>query len=340
MIVSRNPLARLVAAWIATALLLAALPPVSANEQSPEAVVRKAAESVLRVRAIVPADARSARTLGTERSGSGVVIDSSGLVLTIGYVILEAMSVTVTTNDGRNIPAEVLAYDYDTGFGLLRPVLPLGLAPLPLGDSKSLAENTPAVVIGAGGFERVMPAVVVSRREFAGYWEYMLDDAIFTSPPYDDWGGAALVGLDGRLLGIGSLFVADARQGERQIPGNMFVPVHLLRPILADLLTDGRSGAPPKPWLGVSTQSAQGRLFITRLTPGGPAEQAGLRQGDLLLRIGDETIGSIADFYRKLWARGAAGVEVPVTVRRDGAEQRIMVKTGDRYQYMQFRRTY
>jgi len=328
------------AAAIVVALALVLPPAARAQANDVDAIIDKAVRSVVGLRVEVPQDARSARTLGTERSGHGVVIDSSGLILTVGYLVLEAMAASAVTQDGRVVPAEIVAYDYETGFGLVRPVLPIDLPALPLGDASKVAEQTPVIVAGHGGRSAAMPAVVVSRREFAGYWEYMLDNAIFTSPPYDNWGGAALIGLDGRLLGIGSLFVGDAMQTPRTVPGNMFVPIDLLKPILADLLTDGRAATQPKPWLGVNTQSAHGALIITNVTPGGPAERAGVRKGDVLTEVAGEQVTTIPQFYRKLWSLGAAGVDVPMQVRRDGQRQSLSVKSGDRYEYLQFKRSY
>lgn len=294
--------------------------------------------AVVGVRAEVPPSARTAGTLGTEREGGGVVIGADGLVLTIGYLILEAVQAEVQLQDGKTVPAEIVAYDYDTGFGLLRPATPLNVAPIELGDSDALPAETQVLVAGPDG---PSGAVVVSRREFAGYWEYLLPNAIFTAPPYRSFGGAALIGSDGRLLGIGSLIVGDARGPGETFPGNMFVPISALKPIIADLRSQGRSAGPAKPWLGLFTQELRGHVFINRVSPDGPAASAGIQEGDIVVAVGGEPVASLAEFYRKIWALGDAGIEVPLTLLKgaDGFRE-VSVKSGDRYDYLKLNPTY
>ena len=296
--------------------------------------------SIVRVDAEIPPDARTARGLGTQRVGSGIVIDNSGLVLTIGYVILEAMSVTVHDSDGQPVAAEVVAYDYDTGFGLLRATRPLGIKPMAMGSSADLSAQDPVVVADFGGLERAIPAMVVSRREFSGYWEYLLDRAIFTSPPHPNWGGAALIGPEGQLLGVGSLFVNNAKAKDEQLPGNMFVPIDLLKPIFAELLTEGRSSGPVKPWLGMFSAEHQGKVVITWVAPYGPASKAGVEPGDRLLSVQDNKVSNVPDFYRYLWKLGEAGVEVPLKLSRKGEPMDIVVKSADRYDFLHMKRSY
>jgi len=312
-------------------LLLSAGRPVSAANPL---------EAVVGVRATVPSDARTADTLGTERQGSGVVIDDDGLVLTIGYLIMESDTVELSLADGRTIPAEVAAYDYDSGFGLLRPLARLGTAPAVLGESGTLEERTPVLVASFGGGAATTAAFVVSRREFAGYWEYLLDDAIFTTPPHSEFGGAALFDRHGTLLGIGSLIVGDAAGGSDPLPGNMFVPIDILKPILSDLVAHGRAAAPSRPWLGVYTEEHRGRLFVRRVAPEGPAARAGLAENDLIVAVAGAAVGGQADFYRKLWALGEAGIAVPLTLLRQGGLTEITVTSGNRYNYLKLNRTY
>jgi S1-C subfamily serine protease len=297
-------------------------------------------ESVVGVEARVPSDARTASSLGTRREGSGVVIDDKGLVLTIGYLILEAESTEIVLPGDRRIPAEMVAYDYESGFGLLRALGRLDLDPVELGDSSALAADSQTLVASFGYAQDLTPALVTSRRDFAGYWEYLLPDAIFTAPPHQGFGGAALLGPDGRLLGIGSLFVGDAAAENQPLPGNMFVPIDALKPIMADLLSHGRRSGPGHPWLGVVTQELRGRLFVDRISPQGPAAAGGLAVGDIIVSVGDAPVADMADFYRKIWALGEPGVRVPLTVLKADGLSQVEVKSGDRYDYLKLKPSY
>ncbi|WP_375592674.1 S1C family serine protease [Algihabitans albus] len=296
-------------------------------------------DAVVGLRALIPGDARTAATLGTERQGSGVLIDAQqGLVLTIGYLVMEAGSVELLLPDGRIVGAEVTAYDYDSGFGLVRADRPLGLPAMPLGDSSADAEERSEVLVAAfvGNDRLIGPAIVVSRRDFAGYWEYLLPDAIFTTPPHPGFGGAALVSRQGELLGIGSLHVGDAGSSSAggTLAGNMFVPIQALHPIYDDLLTHGRANTEPRPWLGLHTVEVGGRLLVQRVTPGGPADQAGIEPLDAVLAVSGEDIADQADFYRKIWALGGAGVEVPLTLLRSSGPRQTRVRSIDRYDFL------
>ena len=294
-------------------------------------------DAVVGVRATIPDDARTATVLGTQRAGSGIVIGADGLVLTIGYLIMEAISAELVLPGDRTVPAEVVAYDYETGFGLLRAIAPLDIAPIEFGNSAELAVDSQVLVVGSSGAQPVIGAAVVSRREFAGYWEYLLPDAIFTVPPHFEFGGAALIGRDGRLLGIGSLIVADAAGSERPLRGNMFVPIDALKPILPDLTAEGRSKVPPRPWLGIISEDVRGRLFINRVAPGGPAAKAGLTKDDIIIGVAGQKVSGLADFYRKVWALGQAGTEVPLTVlTRDGVSE-VTVISASRYDHLKLK---
>jgi S1-C subfamily serine protease len=305
-----------------------------ADPPSPAAEIERISAAVVGVRAEVPDSARTARALGTERIGSGTVIDGNGLVVTIGYLIMEAARVELLLPAGGRMPAEILAYDHETGFGLLRAIQPLGVRPLALGDSAAVREGEPVLVTSFGGRNAVRPAVLVSRREFAGYWEYLLEDALFTSPPHPFFGGAALVGVDGRLIGVGSLAVGDAHPGRPPSPGNMFLPVDTLKEVMADLLTSGRSALGPRPWLGVNTREAEGRLLVQRVSEDGPAARAGLRPGDVIVAVGGEPVDTLAAFYRNVWARGGPGEVIPLTVIQAGVRSDVAVRSGDRYGWL------
>ena len=316
---------------VALTLLLAA--PAVAQERRPEEVL----SAIVGVQAKIQADARSAATLGQHRQGSGTLI-REGLVLTIGYLVIEAESIQVTNAEGRTVPATLAGYDHASGFGLLKLAAPLAGKPMALGDAAALEERDQAIVANAMANPTLVQ--VVSRRLFTGNWEYLLDSAIFTSPPVMDWSGAALIGPKGELLGIGSLIVPDAGSPGTQSPGNMFVPVDLLKPILEDLVAKGRRGGPARPWLGVNAEHFMGRLFVARVSPGGPAEHAGLKTGDLVLGVGGEPVTTLADFYRKLWARGAAGAQVPLKVLQGMEIRDVTVRSIDRVEYFRPAKTY
>ena len=295
--------------------------------------------AVVGVQTKIQPNARSAATLGTQRRGSGVLI-REGFVLTIGYLVVEAEAIQVTGADGRTVPATLAGYDHASGFGLLRIVGPLGGKTLPLGDSAALAERSPGMVVTAATREGPTLVYVVSRRQFSGSWEYLLDSAIFTYPPVMDWSGAPLIGARGELLGIGSLIVPDAGGPGTQSPGNMFVPIDLLKPILADLIANGRRNGPPRPWLGVNADEVHGRLFVSRVSPEGPAERAGLRAGDIVLSVGGEEVTTLAEFYRRMWGRGAAGIEVPLRVLQGAQLRELTVRSIDRVDYFRAAKTY
>jgi S1-C subfamily serine protease len=299
------------------------------GEQAAEEILK----AIVKVRSIVPKDARTARSLGTEREGNAVVIDAHGHILTIGYLILEAETIEVVGPEGKPISATFVGYDHATGFGLLRTAEPLGVAPMKLGQSSEVSQGDPILVAGHGGKDAVQPARVVSRGEFVGYWEYLLEHAIYTTPPHPEYGGAALIDRDGKLLGIGSIFTQLVVSGVGSFSCNMFVPIDLLKPILADLIATGRSRETPKPWLGLSAEEAHGRVFVLRVRSEGPASQAGLQPGDIVLAVNKKAVKGLGDFYRKVWALGSAGVDVPLSVLQGIQIRDITVHSADRSQY-------
>lgn len=326
--------------WSLLALALAA--PATAQDRAKGEAVSEAEETlsaIVRVRTKIVQGARSAANLGLQREGSGVLV-RDGYVVTIGYLVIEAESVVVTGADGKSVPATVAGYDHASGFGVLKLLAPLAGKPLPLGDADALAEREAALVASYGGRDGVSLAYVVSRRPFSGSWEYQLDSAIFTFPAVMEWSGAALINVRGELVGIGSLIVNDAAGGGTPSPGNLFVPVSLLRPILDELIADGRRSGPVRPWLGLSTEEMRGRLFVTRVSPDGPAERAGLRSGDIVVGVGGEDVSSLAELYGKIWSRGAAGVEVPLKVLQGTQVREVTVRSIDRLEYFKQKPTY
>lgn len=296
--------------------------------------------AVVRIKTFIDPDGRSVANLGREREGSGIVIDESGLILTIGYLMVEAHGAEVVTNAGRTVPATVVGYDHQTGFGLLRATEPLKLKPLTIGKSADVKEKDPELVASFGGAGMVLPVHVASRREFTGSWEYLVEGAIFTTPPHPSWSGAALINREGKLVGVGSLILGDVLGGGEGTAGNMFVPIDLLMPILGDLLANGRVSGPGKPWLGVNASEVGGRLVVGRIMPGSPAEKSGLRRGDIIVGIDGAATKTLGEFYRKLWARGAAGVRVPLDVLQSGDARRVDVPSANRLDHLKLKSTF
>jgi S1-C subfamily serine protease len=288
----------------------------------------RAINAVVALRVEVSEDAFTASVLGTTRVGNGVVIDD-GLVLTIGYLITEAESIWITTHSGNVVPGHALAYDPVTGLGLVLLLGKLGVASIPRAALESADVDDDVYVIGNGGRGHALHARLFARREFAGYWEYLLDEALFTTPPHPEWSGAALLDANGRLIGIGSLFVQEA-DGDETVKGNMFVPSELIDPILDDMLKLGRVNRPPRPWLGIYTAETNDGIAIQGLADGGPAERAGVHLGDIVRDVAGEPIGGLADFYRSVWQRGAAGIEIPLTLLRASRLTNVTVRSVDR----------
>ena len=270
------------------------------------------------MRATIPSDAFTAETLGTERAGNGVIIRNNGLVLTIGYLITEAETIWLTLSDGRSVPGHVLGYDQESGFGLVQALAKIEMPALALGQSAGISVGERVVVAGAGGRHHSVAARIVAKQEFAGYWEYVLDEAIFTAPSHPNWGGTALVGPGGDLLGIGSLQLQQAVDKGPAQNINMMVPIDLLQPIFDDLMKFGRRNAPARPWLGFYATEVENRLVVVGLADRGPAKRADIRTGDILLEVAGNEVHDLASLFRRIWAQGSAGVEVPITIYRDG----------------------
>lgn len=290
-------------------------------------------DALVLVRAEVPPDGFTAASLGTERAGYGVVIREDGLVLTIGYLVNEAEQIWLTSNRGTVVPGYRVGYDQATGFGLVQPLGRLDATWLPRGTSADARVGDAACVIGHGGRAHSLKTRIVAKREFAGPWEYLLEEAIFTAPAHPQWGGAGLLDGRGRLIGIGSLLVQE--QVNREVTqANMFVPIDLLSPILDGMLQTGRSPFPPRPWLGMSTQDPDGKLVVGRVTPNGPAERAGIQVGDLVLGVGNQRMSTLPEFFRAVWKLGPAGVDVPLALAREGDVLRITVRSADRGDYL------
>jgi serine protease Do len=318
----------------AVAIMLGA--PVRAEEPSLDELL----SGVVHIKTFINPDGLTRENLGREREGTGIVLDNAGLVLTIGYLMVEAHAAEITTNAGHTVPASVVGYDNETGFGLLQAITPLKVRPMAMGKSSEVKTGDPVLIAAYGGQANLIAAHVVAKREFAGNWEYMLDEAIFTAPPHPAWSGAALIGHDGKLVGVGSLIVGDTSGKGNGVRGNMFVPIDQLPPILGDLIAEGHPSQPAHPWLGLNTDEVGGHLVVSRVTPGAPAEKAGMRRGDIIVGVNGETTTSLPDLYRKIWAQGAAGAHVSLDVLQGQERRHLDVLSINRLDQLKLKSTF
>jgi S1-C subfamily serine protease len=286
------------------------------------------------VRTIIPSDAFTAETLGTERAGNGVFIRDNGLVLTIGYLITEAETIWLNLSDGRSVPGHVIGYDQETGFGLVQALAKVEVPALDIGKSSTATIGERVVVAGAGGRQRSVAARIVAKQEFAGYWEYVLDEAIFTAPSHPNWGGTALISPAGELIGIGSLQLQHVVDKGSPQNINMIVPIDLLNPIFDDLMKTGRRSGPPRPWLGLYATEVENRLVVVGLADRGPAKKADIRNGDIVMSVAGKEVSDLASFFRRIWAQGEAGVEVPMSIYRDGETMDLRIKSSERNRFL------
>jgi len=307
---------------------------VAQNEDRSYQALVTAANAVVGVKVKALPNARSNETLGEERNGSGIVIRDDGLILTIGYLIMEADDVQVVVN-GVAVPAAVVAYDHATGFGLVKPLAKISPRPIRLGTATPLGQLDRLMIVTGGDEQTISIATVVSKRQFAGYWEYLIPDAIFTAPPRLDHSGAALINKEGELVGVGSLFVMDALTPGEKMPGNMFVPVDLLKPILDEMVKTGGQRAARRPWLGVNSLEEDGRVKVMHVNEESPADKAGVVAGDIILSVNGEPVETLEKFYGKLWRPGSEpGTEVKLTVLHGVSLKEVTVRSIDRKEFM------
>jgi S1-C subfamily serine protease len=297
---------------------------------TPPTLIAAAYDSMVSIKALIPEDAMSAGLLGTERVGHGVRIREDGLIATIGYVINEAEQVWIGARDGSTVPGVVVGYDFDSGFGLVMPTLPFAGPVMPMGSSAALSVGDDVTVLASGRDDTGLDARVVAKQEFAGRWEYLLEEAIFTSPPHDSWSGAALIDSNGRLCGLGSLVIQEFAVGPAFTTVNMFVPIELLAPIVNEICEHGRRLAPPRPWLGMLVHDFEEQLQVVGVYRNCPADRAGLKPGDLVMAVGGKPVLGLSNLFRQVWRLGDAGVEVPFTVLRDSERLEIVVRSADR----------
>jgi S1-C subfamily serine protease len=323
----------LLAALFAASLLSTAAPTETGS-------LEELISAVVKIKTHINPEGRTVQGLGRDREGTGILVDADGLILTIGYLMVEAYAAEVITNDGRTIPASIVGYDHETGFGLLRTIEPLKIKPFTFGKIADVKEKDVVVVASGGGAGMVVPALVVSKREFVGNWEYLLEEAIYTSPPHPSWSGAALINREGKLIGVGSLIVGDAAGTKENNPGNVFVPIDRLAPILGDLLTEGRPSGPGRPWLGMNADDTHGRLMVGRVTPGGPADKAGIKRGDVIMSVNGEATTTLPDFYRKVWSKGDAGAVIGLDIRNSNTIQHFDIQSINRLDHLKLKSTF
>lgn len=290
---------------------------------------------VVRVRSEIPDAAFTAGTLGTDRVGNGVAIQAAGrtVIVTTGYLITEAQNIWLTTHDGRILAGHTLAYDQVTGIGVIMPLGPLNIPTVSLGDSRKIEVGDSVIVIGHGGIDHAVTAQIVTKREFAGYWEYLLDQALFVSPPHPEWGGAALIDDTGSLVGLGSLLVQAQVSGDH-FDANLFIPTEVLTPIIDELVTRGVATRPTRPWLGLYTTEIDGRIEVAGVTHAGPAADAHLRRGDIITHVGDQPVQHLSQFYRYLWAQGTAGCLVTLRITRSKRNREVQLRSASRDHYL------
>jgi len=290
--------------------------------------------AVVRLSSNVPEEAFSARVLGTEREGNAILLGKDNILVTIGYLVVDAHTITLQAKGGQKVQAEIIGYNHESGLALIHTLSTLDIPFIKQGTADDLEENEPVIIAPYGGVDHAISACVVSRREFAGSWEYLLDRAIFTSPIHPNWSGAALIRRDGTLCGVGSLWINDAEEGKSDSPGNLFVPIDLLEPIYDDMVSSGLAQGPYRPWLGMYTAEAMNSLFVSGVIPDAPADLAGVEVGDVIAGLEDEPINSLSGMYRKLWSLGNAGITVMLNIKRDGEDMDVSVKSDSRYNLM------
>jgi len=299
------------------------------NKLTTEEDILNIYKSVVKIDSIIPPEARTAQSLGTVRGGNGVVIDDKH-ILTIGYIVVEAETITITLPDGKKFPGELIGYDHTTGFGILRTIIQSDLTPLKIGDSDQLTKEDFLYVLPYLTEGRPSAVKMVSRRSFAGWWEYFLDKPIYTYPANSSFAGSALINEYGEVLGIGSLYVGDAAATGISSPGNMFVPINDLKPILDDLIENGRRTKDIKPYMGLTSSDNTGEVKITRVNDNGPAAKAGFSVNDTILAVNNEKINNIEDFYKVVWSFGGPGTKLQFDIERNQKKLNIELTTMDR----------
>jgi len=281
------------------------------------------ATALVSIESTINPDGRTVALLGDNRSGTGVMIDSHGLIVTVGYLLLEASEVRISFYNGVQVPATVVAIDAQSGLALVQVAegyageLP-DITPVKLGQSALVVKDDRVIVLPANGLEAAASVRIHSAREFSAPWEYLLENALYTMPPVRNFSGAALINREAELIGIGTLAlqnITDSDDGT--VPGNLFIPVDLLTSRLGTMLTQSVKQVEPsdRAWLGLMVDEM---LSVTRVLDASPAMEAGIQAGDIILGINDNHVVSRANLYRSLWSTVSVADDVALLVSRAG----------------------
>jgi len=281
--------------------------------------------AVVNLHAMVPRAHPSSRILGNERMGSGVIVDPSGLVLTVNYVVMGASTVDVGFLKGRRVKAEVVAQDFEVGLALVR-VKRQGLTAVPLAGGTDLTCGEPVIAVASTGPQerRISGGLVTYLGEFEAYWEYLLEHGIVSSAQNPGFGGGGLFSMTGALLGVVYLPLNEI------VRCSLAIPVDNYREHASELLRYGRVVSRPKrAWLGVFAHALEEGVVVAGVVPDGPGDRSGLQEGDLIVSLNAEEVGNRRDFYLSLW-RHEPGEPLTLEVMRDNKVRRFEVKGGDR----------
>jgi S1-C subfamily serine protease len=291
-------------------------------------LVRHLTECVVNIQTTVARDHRSVPILGTERMGSGVVVDPAGLILTVNYVVMGGQTVQVSFLRGRRVRAEIVAQDFEIGLALLR-IKRQGLTAATLRVEGELERGEPVVAVASTGAQerRVAGGLVTYLGEFEAHWEYLLERGIVSNAANPGFGGGGLFTLTARLAGIVSLNLNEL------IRNSLSIPVEHYREHERELLRYGRVvSRPRRAWLGVFAHVVEEGIVVAAVVPEGPGDRGGLREGDLIVSLNAEKLESRRDLYVSLWRHGP-GEPLTFEVMRDSSLRRVLVTSGDRAEF-------
>jgi len=286
-------------------------------------LIERVLPATVHIEARIPETHPSTRILGSERMGSGTIIDAAGLVLTVNYVVLGAEQVKVTMIDQRAYVAEVVRTDFASGLALVRiPEERLTALTLRHTSDVALGEECFVVASVGEGSARIANGAISYLGPFDANWEYVLERAIMTTAMNPGLGGGPLCDPLGRVLGVVSLNLNEIGRFSLAVPSDYYLDAR-------DDFVDGRRPAVgARAWLGLFCYSVKEHVVIQGLLPGGPGEQAGLKAGDVILAIDGEDVGDRRSLYRRLWTH-PAGDPVTLKIFRGRETKTVTVASGD-----------